>query len=197
MKFTYSLLIVMVMSLLACQNDSKENASSDNAQTSAVQKPVNSGTVPVRPSAPKNVVNNQSTAKVNWMSIEEAVKANEKNPKPILVDVYTDWCGWCKVMDRKTFTNPEVQAFIEENFHAVKFNAEQRDPVEFNGKTYEFVPGGRRGHNRLAAYLLNGRLGYPSFAFLNSDYEHLQITVGYKNPDQFMAEMKKAISKNM
>lgn len=192
MKLYHLLTIGLFFGMMSCGSDATQDQTSESES-----QVTENNDVPVKPSRAQVVNNTQSTETMDWLSIEEATKLNEENPKPFLVDVYTDWCGWCKVMDRKTFSDPEIQAYIQDNFYPVKFNAEQREDVKFNGQTWEFVPGGRRGHNKLASFLLNGRLGYPSFAFLNSKYEHLHITVGYKNPQQFMGEMKKAISKNM
>ncbi len=73
---------------------------------------------------------------IQWMKFEEAIAANTKQPKMILVDVYTDWCGWCKKMDKETFTNPKVIAHLKQNFYAVKLNAENTQrKFEFMGKT--------------------------------------------------------------
>ena len=69
--------------------------------------------------------------KVNWMSWDEAVEANKQNPKLIFVDVYTDWCGWCKKMDASTFGNPVIAKYMSENYYAVKFNAEGKDTINF------------------------------------------------------------------
>ncbi len=66
----------------------------------------------------------QAQEQIQWMKFEEAVAANANNPKMILVDVYTDWCGWCKKMDKDTFTDPRVVAHLKKNFYAVKLNAE-------------------------------------------------------------------------
>ena len=171
------------------------SACSEKAETAAEnQAPATKTSVPVKPAPAVNTQTATSNSKMKWYTIEEVQALNEKSPKPLLVDVYTDWCGWCKVMDKKTFSDAAIQEYIQENFYPVKFNAEQKSAIEFGGKTYNFVPGGRRGHNELASYLLKGRLGYPSFAFLNSDYNHLHITVGFKNPEQFMAEMKNVMA---
>ena len=89
--------------------------------------------------------------KVNWLTFEEAIALHEKEPKKLLIDLYTDWCGWCKVMDRNTYSQADIASYINENFYPVKFNAEQKEPVEFRGHTFEFVAQGRRGVHELAA----------------------------------------------
>lgn len=72
--------------------------------------------------------------KINWLSMAELQAAYAKNPKPIIIDVYTDWCGWCKVMDRETYSNDKVADYINKNFYAVKYNAESTAQVEFANK---------------------------------------------------------------
>ena len=127
-----------------------------------------------------------SNKAVSWISFEEAVSAAGENPKKIFIDVYTDWCGWCKKMDATTFSDPRVAKVLEENFYNVKFNAEQQEPIEFRDHTFKFIPNGRRGYNELAAALLNNRLSYPSVVFLNEKFERIQILPGYRNADEFL-----------
>ncbi len=66
--------------------------------------------------------------KIKWMSIEEAYELTltEEHPKKIFIDVYTDWCGWCKRMDKATFQNEEVAAYMNMHYYNVKFDAEQK-----------------------------------------------------------------------
>lgn len=127
---------------------------------------------------------------LTWLSIDEASNLKNKDNKYYFVDVYTDWCKWCKVMDNQTFTNPEVIKFLDEGFHVVKFNAEQTDIVNWNGTEYIYKPGGRRGIHTLTPKLLNGRLSYPSFAVLDKDRKPIKIIVGYKKPDQLLRELQ-------
>src|SRR3982751_744736 len=87
---------------------------------------------------------------VKWLSIAEMQVAYKKNPRPILVDVYTSWCGWCKVMDKETYSNNNVAAYINEKYYAVKFDAESREAVEWNGKKYEYNPQNKM--NDMAVY---------------------------------------------
>jgi thioredoxin-related protein len=127
---------------------------------------------------------------LNWLTIEQAQELQGNTDKLFLVDVYTDWCGWCKVMDKKTFTDEGIKKYLDENFYVVKFNAEQKEPITFNGKEYLWRSGGRRGVNTLAIEMLNGRLGYPSLVFLDSNLEKIKVVPGYKTPDQLMDVIK-------
>jgi thioredoxin-related protein len=125
---------------------------------------------------------------LEWMSWEEAVTkaTTEENPKKIFVDVYTDWCGWCKKMDKDTFQNPKVAEYMNAHFYMVKFDAEGKDPIEFQGKTFKFVPSGRRGYHELAAALTNNRLSYPTVVFLDSNLKMLSPVPGYQKVDPFL-----------
>ena len=127
---------------------------------------------------------------LKWYTWEEAVAACEKEPRKIFVDVYTDWCGWCKVMDKKTFPIPEVKSYIEANFYPVKLDAEQKEDIVWNGNTFSWRPAGRNGINMLAYSLLEGKTSYPTIVYLNEKFERIMISPGYKTPEQFLPELK-------
>jgi uncharacterized protein YyaL (SSP411 family) len=122
---------------------------------------------------------------VKWYSVEEAFVLTQKQPKKIMIDVYTDWCSWCKVMDSKTFSNALIADYLNKNFYAVKLNAEQKEDIILNGKTYKFVANGSRGYHQLAAELLSGQLGYPSVVFLDEKTQMIQPVQGYIQARQF------------
>jgi thioredoxin-related protein len=134
---------------------------------------------------------------INWMSWEEAMVAMEESPKKVFIDVYTDWCGWCKRMDANTFTDEAVIEYMNENYYAVKFNAEGTEDLDYLGRTLSYRPGqnGRRGVHELAVVLLNGRLGYPSFVYLDEEAQSLKVSPGYKTPDVLLRELE-SVSKN-
>jgi thioredoxin-related protein len=122
---------------------------------------------------------------IQWMTWEEAVAASLIEPRKIVVDVYTDWCGWCKRMDAQTFSDKDIAEFINTNYYAVKFNAEQKEDIDFNGETYSFVSHGRRGYHELAAEITQGRLSYPTVVFLNEKFELIQSIPGFQGPADF------------
>ena len=122
---------------------------------------------------------------VVWLTFEEAVEKSKTEKRPVFIDVYTDWCGWCKVMDKNTFSEPEVARLLNEKFYAVKFDAEQKEDVAFNGTTFKFVPSGNKGYHQLAAALLNNKLSYPTVVFLAEDFSMIQPLAGYRKADEF------------
>ena len=127
----------------------------------------------------------EKVEEINWVTFEEAVSMNKENPKKILIELYTDWCGWCKKMDQDTYSKAQIIDYINDKFYAVKFNAEQRENVEFNGYTFKFVPSGRRGYHELAAALTNNKLSYPTTVFMDEKLQIIQPIPGYLDAKTF------------
>lgn len=132
-----------------------------------------------------NCFGQESASAIKWMTFEEAVERSKTEKRKIFVDVYTDWCGWCKVMDKKTFSEPAVAKVLNEKYYPVKFNAEQREDVVYNGATFKFIEHGGRGTHQLAAALLNNQLSYPSVVFLNEDFAIVHILKGFRQAPEF------------
>ena len=122
---------------------------------------------------------------VKWMTFEQAVEKSKTEKRRIFVDVYTDWCGWCKVMDKKTFNDPIVAKLLNEKFYPVKFNAEQTEDVKFNGTTFKYVGEGGRGVHQLAAALLGNKLSYPTVVFLDEEFKMVHPQPGFLEAPQF------------
>ena len=127
-------------------------------------------------------------AKVQWITLDEATANLLKDKRPVLIDLYTDWCGWCKVMDKETYGNNAVASYINENYYAVKFNAESKDSAELGGKKYGYNPSYKA--NDLAVYLLLGRMGYPSTVLLSSLDAQPAPLSGFLNPSELEAPLK-------
>jgi len=118
---------------------------------------------------------------IKWYSIEEAWKLNEEKPRLMFVDVFTNWCGWCKVMDRETFTNPEIISYMNKHFYCVKLNAERKDTVFLDGQTFvNENPGMSRSAHQIAIALLNGRMSYPSCVVMDEKKKVLTVLNGYQ-----------------
>lgn len=132
---------------------------------------------------------------IKWHTFAEALELNKKEPRKIVVDVYTDWCGWCKVMEKNTYNNEVIAEYLNKKFYIVKLDAEQKEDVKIGGKTYKFVPQGRRGYHELAAILLQGNMVYPSVVFLDEKVRILQSFQGYIRAKQF-DEIIKFIGEN-
>lgn len=119
---------------------------------------------------------------IKWMTWQEMQEAQKKEPRKVFIDTYTDWCGWCKKMDQYTFTHPEIISYMNQDFYAIKFDAETRENIKFKGKDYKFVASGNRGYNELAAELLKGRLSYPTTVYLDENMDLLFPVPGYLEP---------------
>lgn len=128
---------------------------------------------------------------VEWMHFEDLVNFDNAEGKKYIVDVYTTWCGWCKVMDKQTFADADFQTFIADKYHLVKFDAEQKEPISFKKKKYEWQEGGRKGVNALALELLENRLSYPSLVFLDENMNKIKVSPGFKKPEQLISELEK------
>ncbi|MBI4929797.1 MAG: DUF255 domain-containing protein [Bacteroidetes bacterium] len=131
------------------------------------------------------------TEAIKWHSFQEAVELSKTTKKKIFIDVYTDWCGWCKVMDKNTFTNPVIAKYMNEHFYAVKLNAEMKDTVVFNGTTFiNPNPKIPRSTHQLAASLLNNKLSYPTTVYLDENFSLLTQVPGYLQPTQMEPILK-------
>lgn len=125
----------------------------------------------------------ETASKVKWYTFEEAVKLSQTTPKKIFIDVYTDWCGWCKRMDRDTFTDSATAAYLNTYYYPVKLNAEQKDVINFAGKQFNYKTEYKA--NELAVSLLQGQMSFPSTVFLDEKFGMLTVVPGYQTPDGF------------
>lgn len=130
---------------------------------------------------------------IKWMTFNEAIAAQKKNKKPIFMDVYTAWCGPCKLLDSRTFSNPEVIKHINENYNPVKFNAEGNEEISFNKMTYK-NPGYKeeRKNSRNAMHEFAGFLriqGYPSMVVLNNKGQVQKTIVGFVTAEELKSDL--------
>ena len=125
---------------------------------------------------------------INWMSLKDVAEAQKTNPKNVLIDVYTNWCGPCKLMDKNTFSNLDIIRIINKNYYAVKFNAEGNETVKFMNKVFtnpnfDSTKTQRRNSSHQFTQFL-GVNAYPSTLFFDSEMNYLTPVRGYLNPKQ-------------
>lgn len=131
--------------------------------------------------------------KINWLTIEEVEILQQKNPRKVLMDVYTTWCGPCKMMMKNTFTNKNVIEYINANYYAVKFDAESGRNVSFKGNTYTnptYIEGqrGRKGqHDFAKALSVNS---YPTIIYMDEELNVIAPIKGYQTPDKIELYLK-------
>ena len=119
----------------------------------------------------------------HWMTLDEAMASYQKEKRPILIDLYTDWCGWCKEMDKKTYANNKVAEYLDNRFYAVRLNAETRNQIKWDNKEYNYNPAYHS--NEFAVYLTNGKLQFPTTVIIPGDGSGPQAIPGYFAPKDF------------
>lgn len=135
---------------------------------------------------------------IHWMSMDEALAAQKKEPKKIFMDAYTDWCGPCKLMEKKTFHNEDVINYINKHYYAVKFNAEGREKITYHNFTYtnpKYDPErkGKRNYQHLFAHALKIQ-GYPCIVFFDKKSDVIQPVIGYQKPKELEIYLKMVAS---
>ena len=137
---------------------------------------------------------NETEKEINWVTIEEAIELQKTSPKKIIMDVYTNWCGPCKMLDKNTFHNADVVDYINEHFYAVKFNAEGNDSVTYKDKTfgnpsYDPARANRRNSAHEFARFLKVR-AYPTMVFFDEEANVIYPISGYLKPKQIELYLK-------
>lgn len=121
-----------------------------------------------------------SSARVAWRAWDEGLAEALAAGRPVLVDVYTDWCGWCRRMERDVYGRPEVRAYLDAHYVPVKLNAESPQAASYRGR--------RHTQQSIAAEL--GVTGYPTTLFLKPNGEHLVKAPGYLPADRFLLVLR-------
>ncbi len=107
------------------------------------------------------------------------------HPRPIFISVGTNWCQYCRLQERKTYTHPSVINQLNRHFYAVRLDAESKEPITLAGRTYTYQPTGTTtGNHQLAFFLArtNGTLSYPTVVVLNRKFELVSRQVGFMEP---------------
>lgn len=137
---------------------------------------------------------NVMAQEINWVTLDEALALQKKNPKKIMMDVYTNWCGPCKMLDRNTFQNKDVADYVNKHFYAVKFNGEGNSSVTYKDKTfknpsYDPAKANRRNSPHELTRYLKVR-AYPTIIFFDEEANFITPVTGYKKPQDLELYLK-------
>lgn len=113
---------------------------------------------------------------IQWLDFDKALVAAKKERKLMVVDFYTDWCGWCKKMDQDTYGHPEVVKYARERLAMAKVNAESQKMTRYKDNDLSY--------QQLA--LSFGVRGYPATIFLTENGDWLTSVSGYIKPEEFL-----------
>ncbi|HWB62549.1 MAG TPA: DUF255 domain-containing protein [Chitinophagales bacterium] len=131
---------------------------------------------------------------IKWLTWDQMQEAQKKEPRKILVDVYTGWCGWCKRMDATTYQNKTIVDYINTNFYAIKFDAESRETINFRGRDFKYVSDGMHGYNELAAEILNNQMSYPTVVYMDEKLDEIFPVPGYEDAKMFETVLNFVVS---
>ncbi len=130
---------------------------------------------------------------IDWITWQEAEKRMADEPRKVLVDVYTKWCGPCKMMNQTTFQDPTVVEYVNKHYYAIKFDAEGPETVEFKGSVFKnegYDPNktGRNSTHDLTRAIapVNGRIAYPTIVYMNEDFQIVTPVQGFQKTPQIM-----------
>ncbi len=181
------------------QNSQQKNESAQELQRKKIQEQIQQQ-LKQRQQQQQQQTKSQPVAngpEIEWVKIGNVESLIKKQPKKVVVDVYTSWCGPCKMLDRTTFRDPEIVKLMTDKFYPVKFNAEGPDPVTFKGKQYSnprYNPAktrGRNGQHTLTPTF--GIRGYPSIIIMDENMKIIDKASGYLKPAQMKAFLSKHV----
>ncbi len=133
-------------------------------------------------------VTNTRHDKPDWMSIYELTDRIKSDPRPVLIDLYTNWCYWCKVMDKKTYNNSKVISYINDHFYPVKLDAETRESIQWNKKAYGFNDNYKV--NDFTMYVTSGQPGFPTTVIFTDENSEPVSIQGFLAPKEIEPILK-------
>jgi thioredoxin-related protein len=140
-----------------------------------------------------------SNKKVKWLSFEEAVDLQQQDARKIVVYVFSNSCGWCRKMERETFSNARVIEYLNENFYPVKINKDLKSEIRYGNRSFKYIPADRNkkipAYHELIYVLLEGRLAFPSVAYIDENMVYMGVKRGFSSPDPFL-ELLEALDRD-
>jgi len=180
--------LAMLFLLFSCNDGQTDQQATTNKPPVKTVQPVKK---PPRPQQRQMPTVPTEQGKINWISFEELQKKQKQSPRRVMVDVYTEWCGPCKMLDRYTFADKNVADYVNQNYYAVKFNAQHENPISYKGKkfanpNYDPKKGQKRRNATHELARAFGVRSYPTVMFLDEKLNMIQKIPGFRKADQFM-----------
>ncbi len=127
-----------------------------------------------------------SSQSIEWLQWEEAFDRSQIEQRKFVVKIYTDYCSWCKKMDKTTYAHPEIADYISKNYYAVNLDALHKESINYDGQEYKYSRSIKRGGlHQLALKLCGDKVLLPTTVFLEEDGSVIQAIPGYQNKDFF------------
>ena len=124
---------------------------------------------------------------IHWLTFQQAIEMNKTAPKKVFIDLYTEWCGWCKRLDATTYTDPKIIDYINKTYYAVRMDAEMKDSIVYDNRLFvNPEPDVERSTHELAYSLLGGKLTYPTLVYLDENMNLLSQVPGYMTAENLM-----------
>ncbi len=135
------------------------------------------------------LISDSAETELKWHSVMESIALQETEKKKVFIDVYTSWCGPCKMLEANTFSNPVIKQLLNKYYLPTKFNAECNEIIEFKGQTFinkNYSEQPRKSTHDFAVYIAStsSGLGYPTMVFLDEELNMIQPLAGYLTPQQ-------------
>ena len=136
----------------------------------------------------------QETATVKWLSFEELEDSLAVKPQKVFIDFYTQWCTYCRKMDKTVFTNPEVIDLLNEEYYAVRFDAETDSSITFSGQV---LVNDQIGRSRTPIHqitqllaLREGRFVAPTMVVLDEEFKVISRHFQYLDSKRLLRVLK-------
>lgn len=129
-----------------------------------------------------------SHEKLDWLNMGDLSQKMKENPRPVLIDLYTNWCNWCKVMDDGTYRNHQVVDYIKSHFYAVKLDAQAKEVVDWKHRTYGYNPGYQV--NDFALFVTEGNPGFPTTVIVPDEKSSPLVVPGYLDATEIEPVLK-------
>ncbi|MBY5957036.1 DUF255 domain-containing protein [Membranicola marinus] len=128
----------------------------------------------------------QYKSNIHWYTIDEAMDLQQKEPRKLLIEVYTSWCKVCHKLDQLSLSQEHIAKYINDNYYPVKFDAESKSTIYFLGQKYEYKNEGSSGYHSFAYKITHGKLNYPSLVFMDEDLRVIQSINGFQSPSKLI-----------